>query len=173
MAERPKKWEGGSYRKYNDKKWLYHYDLDPNEDTIVTISDIKYEVLENKQKGTEEWKLVLYFAEDVKPLALNKQVHPEAITSALGTDDTEQWVGKKIALYDGIESRSKDGRAVRIRDYAPKVTEAICEECGQVIKPVKNGGKEYSVNKIVTLSKEKYGKAMCWDCCTEKAKEAE
>lgn len=169
MSGKITKWEGGSYRKYNDKKWLYHYDLDPNEDTIVTISNIKYEKLENKKKGTEEWKLVLYFEEDVKPLALNKEVHPTAIESALGTDETEEWIGKKIALFDGVESRAKDGRAVRIRDYAPKTETAFCEDCGQEIKA---HGK-YSVNQIVLLSKDKYGKALCWDCSTKRKEAAE
>ena len=80
---------------------------------------------------------------------------------------------KKVAIYTTkVTAFGGTTDALRIRDYPPKVTEAVCEECGQVIKPVKNGGKEYAVNKIVQLSKGKYGKAMCWDCCTE-AKEAE
>lgn len=151
---------GGDYRKYNDKKYLHHYDLSENEDTIATIKNIDTEILENKQKGTEETKLVLYFEEDLKPLALNKKVNPASISKALGTPITEEWIGGTIALYVGDESRAEDGKAVRIRDYAPKVEAAVCADCG---KPITARDK-YSVNKVVTLTKSKYGAALCWDC---------
>ena len=159
---------GGDYRKYNDSQYLHHYDLNKDEDTVVTISKIDTEVLENKQKGTSETKLVLYFEEDLKPLALNKKVNPSSISKALGTPLTEEWIGGRIALYVGDESRAEDGKAVRIRDYAPKVTEAICSDCG---KPITAHG-NYTVNKVVTLTKTKYGEALCWDCGM-KRKEAE
>lgn len=155
-----KKWDGGDYRKYADKKYLHHYDLPEGEDLIVTIARIENEVLENKMKGTSEAKLVLYFEEDVKPLALNKKVNPQSISKALGTANTSNWIGGKIALYVGNESRSDDGFAVRIRDTAPRVVEAICEECKRPITRHDN----YSVNKIVTLSKARFGRTLCWDC---------
>lgn len=63
----------GDYRKFSDKKYLYHWDLPEDEDLIVTIDHISYEKLENKKKGTAEQKLVLHFVENVKPLALNKR----------------------------------------------------------------------------------------------------
>lgn len=164
-----KEWTGGDYRKYNDKKYLHHYDLPQGEDLIVTIADIKNELLENKLKGTSEVKLVLYFAEDVKPLALNKKINPTSISKALGTPNTSNWIGGKIALYIGNESRSEDGYAVRIRDYKPKVEEAVCEECGQPIHPVMVGDKQYTVNKIIELSKGKYKCCLCWDCAKRRS----
>ena len=172
MSSRAKEWTGGDYRKYNDKKYLHHYDLPQGEDLIVTIADIKNELLENKLKGTSEVKLVLYFAEDVKPLALNKKINPTSISKALGTPNTSNWIGGKIALYVGTESRSEDGYAVRIRDYKPKVEEAICEECGQPLYPVKVGDTVYRINKIREATVGKYGKCLCWDCAErEKRKE--
>ena len=63
----------GDYRKYSDKKYLYHWDISDKEDTVVTIDRIERETLENKKKNTTEQKLVLYFKEPVKPLALNKK----------------------------------------------------------------------------------------------------
>ena len=160
------KWVGGDYRKYNDKKYLYWYDL-PAEDLPVTIKNIEVEQIENKMKGTVDTKLVLYFKEDVKPLAINRQKHPVAITKALGTSDTTNWIGGRIFLYVGDESRSPDGKAVRIREYAPKVVEEYCEECGSLI--TQHGS--YSVNKIVTMSRAKYGQALCWECAMKKKEE--
>lgn len=164
-----RQWDGGDYRKYSDKKYLHHYDLPKDEDLIVTIADIKNELLENKMKGTSEAKLVLYFEEDVKPLALNKKINPQSISKALGTPNTSDWIGGRIALYIGNESRSDDGFAVRIRDTAPKIEEAYCEDCGQRI--TKHGN--YSVNKIVTMSEGKYGAKLCWDCCVKRKEAAD
>ena len=161
----------GDYRKYSDKKYLCHWDLPEGEDLIVTIDHIEQETLENKKKNTTEKKLVLYFAENgVKPLALNKKENPSRIAKALGSTKIENWIGKRISLYIAEESRSEDGLAIRVRTVAPKIEEAFCEECGQAIKPVQAGNEKYSVNKIVELSKAKYGKKLCWDC-SMKAKE--
>ena len=159
----------GDYRKYSDKKYLCHWDLPEGEDLIVTIDHIEQETLENKKKNTTEKKLVLYFAENgVKPLALNKKENPSRIAKALGSTKIENWIGKRISLYIAEESRSEDGLAIRVRTVAPKIEEAFCDECGQKIE--RHG--EYSVNKIVQLSKAKYGKWLCWDCSI-KAKEGE
>ena len=151
---------GGDYRKYNDKKYLHHYDLPDGEDLVVTIANIDTELLENKMKNSQETKLVLYFEEDVKPLALNKKVNPMSISKALGTPKTEEWIGGRIALYVGNESRAEDGKAVRVRDYTPQITQQICENCNCTIERHGN----YSVNKIVTMSRTKYGQALCWEC---------
>lgn len=153
-------WKGGDYRRYNDKKYLHHYDLPSGEDLIVTIKSISVETLENKKKNSTEKKLVLHFIEDVKPLALNKEVNPKSISKALGTAMTEEWIGGRISLYVGVEPRADDGLAVRIRDYPPRITEQICDKCGRVIEKHDN----YSVNKIVQRSKARFGKALCWDC---------
>ena len=155
---------GGDYRRYNDKKYLHHYDLPNGEDLVVTIERIDTELLENKKKNTQETRLVLYFAEDVKPLALNREINPKSISKALNSTDTLDWIGGKIALYVGNESRADDGKAVRIRDTAPKVKTAICENCGCVIEPHEADGKTYSVNKIVARSKARFGETLCWDC---------
>lgn len=166
-----KEWTGGDYRKYNaDKKYLHHYDLPDGEDLVVTIKTIRNEVLENKMKGTSEAKLVLYFEEDVKPLALNKRINPTSITKALGTANTSNWIGRRIALYVGNESRSDDGFAVRIRDYAPKVTEYICADCQAKIEDSIIAGKKYSGAAIANQSLTRFGRYLCPDCAA-KAKE--
>lgn len=42
-----------------------------------------------------------------------------------------------------------------------------CECCGQAIKPIKSGGKVYTMQEIARNAREKYGKTMCWSCMRE------
>ena len=160
----------GDYRKFMDKNYLGSWDVPEGEDLILTIDQAHQDDVKN-ERGSEK-KLTIHFVEDYKPMILNA-TNSKAISAAYGSSKVEDWAGKKVAIYTTkVTAFGGTTDALRIRDYPPKVTEAVCEECGQVIKPVKHGGKDYTVNKIVQLSKGKYGKAMCWDCCTE-AKEAE
>lgn len=163
-------WLSGDFRKDLNKEYLGHWDLPEDEDLIVTIKGVKMGTVRN-QRGSEN-KPILHFEEDVKPLILNV-INQKSITKALGSPKREIWRGKKIALFEGREPKADDGFAVRIRDYPPKVTEAFCDNCGQVIKPVMAGDEKFSVNKIVELSRSKYGKQLCWDCCIKAKEEAD
>jgi len=156
----------GDYRKYMDKNYLGSWDIPEGEDLILTISNVEQDDVKN-ERGSER-KLTIHFAEDYKPLIMNA-TNCDRITQAYGSPKVEDWVGKRIALTtEKVPAFGSVKDAVRIRPYPPKVTEAFCDECGQKIE--RHG--EYSVNKIVQLSKAKYGKCLCWDCSI-KAKEAE
>ena len=156
----------GDYRKYMDKNYLGSWDIPEGEDLILTISNVEQDDVKN-ERGSER-KLTIHFAEDYKPLIMNA-TNCDRITKAYGSPKVEDWVGKRIALTtEKVPAFGSVKDAVRIRPYPPRVTEAFCDECGQKIE--RHG--EYSVNKIVQLSKAKYGKCLCWDC-SMKAKEAE
>ena len=156
----------GDYRKYMDKNFLGSWDIPDGEDLILTIETVERNEVKN-DRGSEQ-KLTLHFAEDYKPLIMNA-TNCDRITQAYGSPKVEDWVGKRIALTtEKVPAFGSVKDAVRIRPYPPKVTEAFCDECGQKIQ--RHG--EYSVNKIVQLSKAKYKKCLCWDC-SMKAKEAE
>lgn len=156
----------GDYRKYMDKNYLGSWDIPEGEDLILTISNVEQDDVKN-ERGSER-KLTIHFAEDYKPLIMNA-TNCDRITQAYGSPKVEDWVGKRIALTtEKVPAFGSVKDAVRIRPYPPKVTEAFCDECGQKIQ--RHG--EYSVNKIVQLSKAKYKKCLCWDCSI-KAKEAE
>ena len=155
----------GDYRKYMDKNYLGSWDIPEGEDLILTISNVEQDDVKN-ERGSER-KLTIHFAEDYKPLIMNA-TNCDRITQAYGSPKVEDWVGKRIALTtEKVPAFGSVKDAVRIRPYPPKVTEAFCDECGQKIQ--RHG--EYSVNKIVQLSKAKYKKCLCWDC-SMKAKEA-
>ena len=156
----------GDYRKYMDKNYLGSWDIPEGEDLILTISNVEQDDVKN-ERGSER-KLTIHFAEDYKPLIMNA-TNCDRITKAYGSPKVEDWVGKRIALTtEKVPAFGSVKDAVRIRPYPPRVTEAFCDECGQKIE--RHG--DYSVNKIVQLSKAKYGKCLCWDC-SMKAKEAE
>ena len=84
---------------------------------ILTISDVKEEMVQNQQ-GSEK-KPVLYFQGDHKPLILNT-TNMKAIAKACGTDYMDEWCGKNIQLYgDQVSAFGTTTRAVRVRDFAP------------------------------------------------------
>ncbi len=150
------------------KPYLGHWDVPDDGDLILTIDQIYKDDVKN-QHGTET-KPVLYFIEpNTKPMILNK-TNRDMITKLHGRrTKSNNWHGCKIALYAGHEPKSADGYALRVREYIPKETRAFCDNCGSEIEA--HGS--YSVNKIVTMSRAKYGQALCWECAQAKKEAAE
>ena len=155
----------GDYRRDLDKPYLGHWDIGSEQDLILTIDHMEKQDIKS-QRGTEK-KTVIIFKDHPKPMILNV-INRKSIAKALGSPNYEDWEGQRIALYEGKEPKADDGFAIRVREYAPKVEEAFCEDCGELITAHGN----YSVNKIVTMTKAKYGAALCWDCARAR-KEAE
>lgn len=157
----------GDFHKALDKQWLGHWDCPAGgvDDLVVTIDHFEKADVTGTN-GSKDKKNICYFKE-CKPLICNV-TNMKMIAKVLGSNNFEDWEGKQIALYEANERRAEDGKAVRVRDYKPIVETAICEGCG---KPIEAHG-EWTVNRIVTMSREKYGAALCWDCA-KKMKEQE
>ena len=150
----------GDFRKYMDKSFLGSWDVPDDGDLILTIDHASKDEVKN-DRGTEQ-KLTSHFVEDAKPMICNT-TNAKAISAAHGSTKVEDWEGKPIAIYKAtIQAFGQSQECLRVREFAPKAETAICEECGSVVEPHGN----YSVNKIVTLSKEKHGRVLCWDCAT-------
>lgn len=136
----------------------------PDEKKDVTIESVEEQVVENHAKRTKDVKAIMYFAEaDVRPWIVNK-TNRGKIAELLDSPYIEDWIGKKITLFVDPKvpnnfDPSNPG-AVRVWPTLPKEENVICENCGIIIEP--HG--DYSVNKIVTLSRSKYGASLCWDC---------
>lgn len=156
----------GDYRKFMDKNYLGAWDVPDDGDLILTIDKAARDDVKN-ERGTER-KLTIHFVEDYKPMILNA-TNSKAISEACGSTKVEMWAGKRIAIYtEKVTAFGGTTDALRIRPYPPKETKAYCDNCGSLIE--RHG--DYSVNKIVTMSKSKYGQVLCWDCAMAK-KEAE
>ena len=157
----------GDYCKFMDKNYLGAWDVPDEGDLILTIDRAARDDVKN-ERGTER-KLTLHFVEDYKPMILNA-TNAKAISEATGSTKVEMWAGQRIAIYtQKVSAFGGTTDALRIRPYKPKETSAICENCGSVIEP--HGS--YSVNKIVTMSKAKYGQALCWECAQARKEAAE
>lgn len=102
-----------------ESKYLKHQELPEDQDTIVTIDRYAQEVLENA--GTKQKKWVVYFREFEKGLALNS-TNGKTICKVTGTEEMNDWIGQKIALYckDDIEYSGELVSGIRVRSKAPK-----------------------------------------------------
>lgn len=157
----------GDYRKFMDKNYLGAWDVPDDGDLILTIDRAARDDVKN-ERGTER-KLTLHFVEDYKPMILNA-TNAKAISEATGSTKVEMWAGQRIAIYtQKVSAFGGTTDALRIRNYPPKETKAFCDNCGSLIEP--HGS--YSVNKIVTMSKAKYGQALCWECASARKEAAE
>lgn len=145
------------------KPYLGHWDVPEDGDLVLTIDRIYEEEVKN-QHGSEN-KPVMYFREpNTKPMIVNK-VNNDMITKVHGKrTKTNDWSGKKIALYEAQEPKSQDGLALRVRPYIPKSDVLLCEECGAEIVDVTIEGKTYRAKAIANNALTKFGKYLCYDC---------
>lgn len=148
----------------------------PDEKKDVTIESVEEQTVENHAKRTKDVKAIMFFVEkDVRPWIVNK-TNRSKIAELLESPYIEDWAGKRITLFVDPKvpnnfDPSNPG-AVRVWPVLPKEDHIVCENCGVVIEP--HG--DYSVNKIVTRSRARWNKSLCWDCSIAKLnteKEAE
>lgn len=85
----------------------------------VTIERVEVETL--GQGKDQETKPVVYFKGAQKGLVLNR-TNANTITDLCGTDETDEWVGHRIVLYqDKTDFQGKRVACIRIAE-APKAT---------------------------------------------------
>jgi len=96
-------------------KYLKQSDVEPPK--LVTIAGV--EKVKFDDKGTAKEKWAMSFRELDKPLLLNK-TNINRTVKATGTDDVEDWRGKKVVLYfdPDVEFGGDIVGGIRIR--APK-----------------------------------------------------
>jgi hypothetical protein len=79
---------------------------------VVTITGAEFETIGQGAEASE--KIVLYFAETKKGLVLNK-TNAGTITKVLGSDDTDDWMDRKIRLVaTDVEFKGDMMRGIRV-----------------------------------------------------------
>jgi hypothetical protein len=94
-------------------KWLAAADLD-DADLTVTIRGCTFE-----EVTPTERKWVLWFEETEKGMVLNK-TNSKMISQLLLSDDTDDWVGRKIILFPTqVDFQGDQVDAIRVRKKLP------------------------------------------------------
>ena len=137
----------------------------PKEKKILTIKDIKEEIVKNSQ-GMSARKPVAYFEEDVLPMVLNT-TNSKTIEKLYGTGLVERWIGKKIQVFaTTIRVGGEETLVLRVEKVIPpsQTNEVVylCSVCG---KQISKQNYDASINK--------YGKPYCSAECLKVDKEGE
>lgn len=153
------------WKKLTNPNYLGAYAFDEGKDMILTVASVGNELVTG-DGGRKEECTVCHFAENVKPMILNK-TNMKAIQKALGTPYIEEWAGRKIQIY--ADPNVKFGKeitgGVRVRSYAPSTQKILCQACGGEIQP---RGKS-TAQQIAAYTAQKYGQALCAACATRAA----
>ena len=151
------------WKKLINPDYLGAYSLDPGKDMVLTIRQVKKEMVTGAD-GKKEECIVCYWQEEQKPMILNV-TNCKMIAKLLKTPYIERWAGHRIQI--GAEVVSAFGEkveALRVRKSLPEESKIQCEECGQFIQPAFN----MSVTQLAAYTKKKYGKQLCAECAKEK-----
>ncbi len=155
------------WKKLINPDYLGAYSLDPGKDMVLTIRQVKKEMVTGAD-GKKEECIVCYWQEEQKPMILNV-TNCKMIAKLLKTPYIERWAGHRIQI--GAEVVSAFGEkveALRVRKTLPEETKIACEECGQFIAPAF----QMSVSQLAAYTKKKYGKHLCAECAKGKKEAA-
>ena len=167
MAERLK----GDFRKFMDKSFLGSWDVPDNSDLVLTIDYASRDEVKN-DRGREK-KLTIHFKEDYKPMICNT-TNAKAISKAYNSTRVEDWEDKRIGIYKAtISAFGQTTECLRVRDYAPRTEEFVCEECGQVIADTLVNGKTFKAKAIANNALTKFGRYLCYDCVLDEKRAEE
>jgi hypothetical protein len=118
-----------------ESKFMKKEDINPEDGTVVTISELEQQNVAMAD-AEEDLKWCMSFKEFRKPLVMNA-TNIQLCTKALGTDETDDWMGRKILLYidDNVSFGGKLIGGIRIKRApkpvakpAPKTFEEATEE---------------------------------------------
>ena len=100
-----------------DYKYTGAYELQPNEEKVVTIKKVCKEEV-NSTDGKKSMCLVAYFEESSKPMVLNK-TNCKTIEK-IYSPFTDEWIGKKITVFaQKVKAFGDTVDALRIRPTRP------------------------------------------------------
>lgn len=149
--------------------YLGAYSLEPGKDKILTIKEIKNELIVGAE-GRKETCTVVYFAEKEKPAILNV-TNMKTIAKIYKSMYVDDWIGKKIQFYaTTTRFGGETVECLRIRPFIPKEDEkeAVCADCGGKIEAFGT----LTAQQVILTTQRKYGAVLC-GACAAKRKEAQ
>ncbi len=157
------------WKKLHNPDYLGAYSLDPGKDLIVTIKDVRKEIVTSGDGKKEECMVMTFKENGVKPMIVNA-TNAKQIQKLYRTPYIEQWSGRKIQLYvEMVKAFGETVEALRIRRKIPAAARinTTCSDCNKPIEPFEN----MTAEQISQYTYNKYGKELCTECA-KKIKEA-
>ena len=155
------------WKKLTNPDYLGAYALNPNEDLVATIKEVKQADVVG-MGGKKELKTVVVFEEKyIKPMVLNR-TNAKTITKLFKNPYIEEWKGKKIQIYieHDIQAFGEIVDGLRVRPYLPKEDNPTCSVCKKQLQAF-NGR---TAQALAIYTQQKYGKVLCPECAAKEAK---
>jgi len=143
--------------KYFTGKHLAKEDLEGKEHK-ATIKSAKIEMVGNEEQGQEQ-KVVIYFQEFDKGLALNATNYQVIVDVCNGSDDTDDWIGHSFILYvdpDVMFGKKKvGGLRIRVQNSQLRNGALSSEEIVRIMDNAENLG--WKGSELRKKIKDKFG----------------
>lgn len=149
----------------SDPHYLGEADFNEGEEKVATIASVSNAETITTTEGKSE-KVVLHFAEPLKPMILNV-TNAKAVSKVADSPFVEDWTGVRIQLYieHNIKAFGEIVSAVRVRPRKPREAPPIlCADCGGPIKPANGRSAEYMAN----YTQKKFKVSVCYDCAMKR-----
>lgn len=157
------------WKKLDNPDYIGAYAFQPGEEKIVTIKQVRREVVTGAE-GKKEECTVVHFVEPEKPLILNA-TNGKAIQKVAGSGYIEEWAGVRIILkVETVKAFGDIVDAVRVSKKKPPAKPAapVCHDCHQAISAY---GKQ-SAAEFAEYTKSVFGVSVCY-ACGQKRKESQ
>ena len=133
------------WKKLTNTNYLGSYALQPGKDLVVTITDVKKEMVKDAT-GSESECLIINL-QNQKPLICNK-TNAKSIAKAVGSPFIEDWKGKQIALYiASVRAFGETVDGLRVRPTTVKTKALSDDEFKKLLEAIKSG--KYTVKKAM------------------------
>jgi len=154
------------WKKLINPDYLGAYSIEKNKSLILTISDVRREMVKGTGGKNQECT-VASFKEEQKPMILNR-TNCKIIQKIYGTPYIEEWKNKQIEIYaTNVDAFGDNVEALRIKQIVPSISKPILEDdfvkYENAIKSLKDGKttldaikKHYDIrNEVEFLNKTK------------------
>lgn len=106
-------------------------------------------------------------AKESKGNYTDDEAYKKAETDALGTACKKLGIGSAV-YWNGYSGSKYEQKEPARREEKKAV---VCNDCGNMIQPVKIGEKKYSIDALIKGSMESYGVPLCGSCCMKRGKQ--
>lgn len=116
------------YKRLQHPDYLGAYAIDQGQEPILTIKEVKNEMVTGADGKKEECIVCHFTNANVKPMILNS-TNCKTIAKVYKSPYIEDWAGKPIQLFVAqIKAFGDDVEALRIRPTAPKQAKIVFSE---------------------------------------------